>query len=228
MSSANAAPAAIFWDMDGTLINTEPLWAEATFELSEKLGRRLSPEERKKTEGASFAESLGICARWAGYELANGEQDELRAWMYQRMAEKLAGGIELNPGIRPLLEQLCAAGVPMFVTTNTERTLADRCIAAIGAALFTDSITGDEVTRPKPAPDMYEEAARRVGAPTAECLVVEDSWTGMSAAAASGCRVLGLGDPVPSGVYQFDPARFVGATAEDLFSWFATAAREVH
>ncbi|OHF39504.1 phosphatase [Corynebacterium sp. HMSC074A01] len=211
--------------MDGTLINTEPVWAETTFELSEKLGRRLTPEERKKTEGASFAESLRICARWADYELVPGEEDTLREWMYARMAEKLAHGIELTPGIRPLLSLLEATGVPMFVTTNTERSLADRCIDAIGREFFTDSITGDEVTAPKPAPDMYAEAARRVGADPASCLVAEDSFTGMTAAATAGCRVLGLAQEVPRGVYKFDPARFVGATVADVSAWFAAAAR---
>lgn len=223
--SKHELPAAIFWDMDGTLINTEPVWAETTFELSEKLGRRLTPEERKKTEGASFAESLRICARWADYELAAGEEDTLREWMYARMAEKLAHGIELTPGIRPLLSLLEATGVPMFVTTNTERSLADRCIDAIGREFFTDSITGDEVAAPKPAPDMYVEAARRVGADPATCLVAEDSFTGMTAAARAGCRVLGLAHEVPRGVYQFDPARFVGATVSDVSAWFAAAAR---
>ncbi|WP_256380807.1 HAD family phosphatase [Corynebacterium sp. HMSC074A01] len=223
--SKHELPAAIFWDMDGTLINTEPVWAETTFELSEKLGRRLTPEERKKTEGASFAESLRICARWADYELVPGEEDTLREWMYARMAEKLAHGIELTPGIRPLLSLLEATGVPMFVTTNTERSLADRCIDAIGREFFTDSITGDEVTAPKPAPDMYAEAARRVGADPASCLVAEDSFTGMTAAATAGCRVLGLAQEVPRGVYKFDPARFVGATVADVSAWFAAAAR---
>ena len=218
-------PAAIFWDMDGTLINTEPVWAETTFELSEKLGRRLTPEERKKTEGASFHESLGICARWARYELAPGEEDVLRDWMYARMAEKLAHGIELTPGIRPLLRELHAAGVPMFVTTNTERRLADRCIDAIGREIFTDSITGDEVAVPKPAPDMYLEAARRAGAQPAACLVAEDSFAGMTAASTAGCRVLGLAQEVPAAVYKFDPARFVGATVENVSAWFAAAAR---
>lgn len=226
-ASELSLPAAIFWDMDGTLINTEPVWAETTFELSEKLGRRLTPEERKKTEGASFAESLRICASWAEYELGEGDEDRLREWMYSRMAEKLARGIELTPGIRPLLSLLESTGVPMFVTTNTERSLADRCIDAIGREYFTDSITGDEVAAPKPAPDMYLEAARRVGAAPSNCLVAEDSFTGMTAAAEAGCRVLGLADDVPHGVYKFDPSNFAGATVEDVSSWFAAAERRL-
>ena len=64
------APQAVLWDMDGTLINTEPLWAQATFELSEFLGKRLSAEERRKAEGVSFPTALSIITTWTGYSLA--------------------------------------------------------------------------------------------------------------------------------------------------------------
>lgn len=224
MSSA-AGPTAVFWDMDGTLIDTEPLWGEATYQLGELLGRPLVPEVRERTVGGSFGSTLRILAEWAGRELVPGDEDRYRAWMYARMGELLAGGIELNPGIGALLESLADRGTPMLVTTNTERALADTCIDAIGRRFFTDTITGDEVPRPKPAPDMYVEAARRVGAAPARCLVVEDSWAGMSAAAGAGCAVLGLAAEVPAGVLRFDPAQFAGAGAGDVDRWFERAAR---
>lgn len=223
MSSATG-PAAVFWDMDGTLIDTEPLWGEATYQLGELLGRPLAPEVRERTVGGSFGSTLRIVAQWAGRELGPWDEERYRAWMYARMGELLAGGIELNPGIRTLLESLARRGTPMLVTTNTGRALADTCIDAIGRSFFTDTITGDEVPRPKPAPDMYLEAARRVGAEPARCLVVEDSYSGMSAAAAAGCAVLGLSAEVPAGVWRFDPAQFVGAGPGDVDRWFAAAA----
>lgn len=214
---------AIFWDMDGTLIDTEPLWGIATYELSERLGRRLSTAKREETIGGSFANTLQVCADWAGVTLVDGDLERHRAWMYQRMGQLLSGDIEPLPGIAVLLRSLYDEGVVQFVTTNTERELADYCIDAIGRELFTDTITGDEVPHGKPAPDMYLEAARRVGANPAECLVFEDSWAGMSAAAAAGCRVLGLpGEdrPVPDGVVRFDAANFVRAGAEDVITWW--------
>lgn len=223
MSSATG-PAAVFWDMDGTLIDTEPLWGEATYQLGELLGRPLTPRVRERTVGGSFGSTLRIVAEWAGYELGPGDEERYRAWMYARMGELLADGIALNPGIRDVLASLARRGTPMLVTTNTERALADTCIDAIGRSFFTDTITGDEVARPKPAPDMYVEAARRVGAEPASCLVVEDSWAGMSAAAAAGCAVLGLAAEVPAGVLRFDPAQFAGAGAGDVDRWFALAA----
>lgn len=215
-------PSAVFWDMDGTMLDTEPIWGIATFELSENLGRRLTDELREKTVGGSFRNTLSICAEWAGVELQPGDYERYKAWMYERMFELLSGPLEPNPGVRELLASLHDDGVPMFVTTNTERVLADKCIDAVGREFFTGSVTGDEVTAPKPDPEMYLRAASMAGAEPHECLVFEDSWTGMSAAATAGCKVLGLAAEVPEGVVRFDPSRFVGATASDVYSWFGS------
>ena len=220
---SNLQPAAIFWDMDGTLIDTEPLWGMATYELSELLGRRLSPEVRATTIGGSFDATLQIVADWAGYELKDGDTAKHHSWMTARMGSLLEDGVVLNPGLKGVLESLAERGTPMFVATNTERVLADRCIKAIGPQYFVDTITGDEVNNPKPAPDIYLEAARRCGADPGTCLVFEDSLNGMRAAAAAGCIVLGLADEVPDAVRRFDPTRFVGATAQDVDHWFAEA-----
>lgn len=213
-------PAAIFWDMDGTLIDSEPLWEVATYELSELLGRRLTPEKRAETVGGSFAHTLGVCADWAGVTLDNEEAAALKMRTYERMGQLLSGSLKPNPGVTELLESLKQTGVPMLVTTNTERVLADYCIDAVGRHFFDDSITGDEVPRGKPAPDMYVEAARRVGKNPEDCLVFEDSWAGMSAGAAAGCKVLGLATEVPAGVQAFSAERFVGADATHVSAWF--------
>ncbi|EFK53952.1 HAD hydrolase, family IA, variant 3 [Corynebacterium genitalium ATCC 33030] len=213
----------MFWDMDGTMVDTEPLWGIATYELSELLGRRLSAEKREETVGGAFANTLRVCAEWAGVELVDGDYDRYRSWMYQRMGELLAGDVEPNPGVRDFLASLKGAGMRMLVTTNTERELADYCIDIVGREFFVDSVTGDEVAQPKPAPDMYLRAAEIVGEDPVDCLVFEDSWAGMSAAATAGCVVLGLAEEVPEGVVRFDPAEFVGADAHDVSAWFSAA-----
>lgn len=216
-------PAAVFWDMDGTMVDTEPLWGIATYELSERLGRRLSPEKREETVGGSFGNTLRVCAEWAGLSTAQLDYNHHRSWMFGRMAELFSGRLTINPGVRELLAALHNAGTPMIVTTNTERVLADRCIDIVGRSFFAGSITGDEVEHPKPAPDIYLAAAEMVGERPEDCLVFEDSWTGMSAAAAAGCVVLGLAESVPDGVMRFDPADMVGADTADVANWFEEA-----
>ncbi|KAA8744685.1 HAD family phosphatase [Corynebacterium tuscaniense] len=209
--------------MDGTMVDTEPLWGIATYELSEKLGRRLNAEQRERTVGGSFANTLRVCAKWAGVELQPGDYEHYRTWMYARMGELLSADLQPNPGVRELLASLLADGTPMMVTTNTERELADRCIDAVGREFFCGSVTGDEVPNPKPAPDMYLAAAQAVGQDPSDCLVFEDSWAGMTAAAAAGCVVLGLAEKVPDGVMPMDPQEFVGADAKWVYGRFSAA-----
>ncbi|WP_269079423.1 HAD family hydrolase [Corynebacterium uterequi] len=212
---------AVFWDMDGTLIDSEPLWSVATYELSELLGRRITPEVREKTVGGSFRNTLNVLATWAGIDPTTLDEHEYRQWMYRRMGELLTD-LTPNPGVRELLTALYP--LPMLVTTNTERELADRCIDAVGREFFFSSITGDEVAHSKPAPDMYLEAARQVGAVPGECVVFEDSFAGMTAAHAAGCVVIGLAHETPEGVTSLAALHgslsLDGVTTDHVETWF--------
>lgn len=222
------APAAIFWDMDGTLVDTEPLWEQFTYELSELMGRRLTPALRETTIGGSFRHTVQVCADHAGLTVTEDDHPRFRAFMNERMAELMRASLAPNPGVTELLDDLSTHDLPMLVTTNTERTLADLSIAAVGEHYFTDSVTGDEVPSPKPAPDMYLRAAEKVGADPADCLVFEDSFTGMTAAVTAGCRVIGLpwyeDTVVPEGVVTLDSLHgrndFVGVGADTVMDWF--------
>ena len=228
MSSLTSRPSAILWDMDGTLTNSEPLWAEATFYLSENLGRRLTPTERLATVGATFERTLQICADKAGVQLQPGDTERYRTLMFDYVKSLFADHLEIFPGIPELLGELKAQGMPMMVTTNTERYVADSAIAALGREYFVDTICGDEVPQGKPAPDMYSEAARRLGVPAHECLVFEDSAAGMRAAVDAGCTVIGLPEDdrvvVPPEVTEISSLRnarhLAGATAADVYAWF--------
>lgn len=217
--------------MDGTLTNSEPLWEEATFYLSETLGRRLTPTERLATVGATFEDTLSICAHKAGVSLQPGDSERYRTLMFDYVRCLFAQHLEIFPGIPELLDELKGLGMPMIVTTNTERYVADSAIAALGREYFVDTICGDEVPQGKPAPDMYIEAARRVGADPRDCLVFEDSVAGMRAAVDAGCTVIGLpeGDhvEVPGQATEITELRdsanrhLAGATAADVHEWFS-------
>lgn len=219
---------AIFWDMDGTMVDSEPQWGIATYELSEAMGRRLTPELRERTVGGSLPNTIRICAEHAGITVSAADYRRYRSLLFGRVHELFDASLTPNPGVTGLLGQLRDEGVPMLVTTNTERDLAERSIAAVGAGYFTGSITGDEVANPKPAPDMYLAAAERVGLDPAECLVFEDSVNGMSAAVAAGCRVIGLHPPqtpAPEGVIALRELHgvnsFEGVTATLVRKWYA-------
>ena len=195
---------AILWDMDGTLVNSEPTWAVATFEMAERLGQPLTPELREKTVGGSFHNTFVICADNAGMTPTPEREAQEYAWMVQRMNGLFNEGLELMPGVPSLLQELSDADIPMMIVTNTVREIADGCFDAIGRGFFVDTLTSSDVEHPKPAPDLYVEAARRLGVAPDECLAFEDSAGGMQAAAAAGCRVVGLAEnpntSLPTGV----------------------------
>lgn len=224
----NLMPSAIFWDMDGTLIDTEPLWEIATYELSERLGKRLTPELRDLTIGGSFHNTLSIAAEHAGVEPNVAEE---HAWMIGRMQELFSGEITPLPGVRELLGELKEMGIPMLLTTNTERPLLDSAISAIGWEFFDGSIAGDEVVTPKPDPEMYVTAARVVDKDPAQCLIFEDSWNGMTAAGQSGCHTIGLAEKVPENVVSMlklaPTIGFEGVSSATVSQWWTSlVARE--
>ena len=182
------------------------------------------------TVGATFEDTLAICADKAGVELQSGDSERYRMLMFDYVKSLFAEHLEIFPGISELLGELKDAGMPMMVTTNTERYVADSAIAALGRDYFVDTICGDEVPHGKPAPDMYAEAARRVGARPQDCLVFEDSAAGMRAAVAAGCSVIGLPEgehvTVPDEVTVIAELRgsghrhLEGATAHDIYEWY--------
>lgn len=214
--------------MDGTLVNSEPLWGIATFEMSERLGRRLTPELREQTVGGTFANTISICEKWAGVELSAEQKAEQYRLMVARMQELFAAQLVLNPGVEPLLTELHAAGIPMMITTNTPREIAGGAIQAIGSHFFVDTLCGDDVTKGKPDPEIYATAAARLQLDPQQCLVFEDSGTGMAAAAAAGCRLIGLPVddtvPVPAGAGVLSQLSasgdFQGVNAATVFAWF--------
>ncbi|AKK05940.1 phosphoribosyl-ATP pyrophosphatase [Corynebacterium mustelae] len=213
---------AVLWDMDGTLIDSEPLWEIATYEMSESLGRRLSPKLRALTVGGTFRNTADICAEHAGVTLTEADYGRLQRTMFDRMAELLVQA-RVNPGIHQLLADVSEAGIPMAVVTNTPRELAEPAISAIGAGFFSAVVCGDDVSDGKPDPLIYRTAAAVLKVPTSRCLVFEDSTTGMTAAYRAGCKVVaapGSAETRPPGTQIMTPPTFVGVTAVKLRHWF--------
>lgn len=218
---------AVFWDMDGTLVDSEPLWSIATFEMSERLGRRLTPELRERTIGGSFRNTIAIAADHAGVKLNEQLIADNYRFTVERMQELFATRLTLNPGARELLEALRAEGVPMVLVTNTPREIAAGSIRAIGEDFFVHTVCGDEVPAGKPSPEPYLHAARLLGVDPSTCVAFEDSATGMRSAADAGCITIGLPESdevaVPAGVrtlQQLHGSRtWVGVTPADIEKW---------
>ena len=179
-------PAAVLWDMDGTLIDTEPYWMGAETELVEAHGGVWTREDGLAMVGNPMA----VCApilRSRGVDLPD---DEIADFLNERVAAGVASGIPWQQGAQEILAALHEAGVPMALVTSSFRRLADPFAAAVG--LFDVVVGGDDVARPKPDPEPYLVAAQRLGVDIADCVAVEDSHSGIASAVASGARVVAV------------------------------------
>ena len=183
---APTLPAAVLWDMDGTLVNTEPLWMAAETELVESWGGTWTHEDGLTLVGNPMKVSGEILqGRGVGLTV-----DEIVDFLNTRVAAAVAEHTPWQPGARELLAAVAEAGVPQALVTSSYRELADPFARVAG--VFTAVVAGDEVDRPKPDRQPYLLAAERLGVDIADCVVVEDSPAGITSGVASGARVLAV------------------------------------
>jgi HAD superfamily hydrolase (TIGR01509 family) len=188
--------AAALWDFDGTLVDTEPLWLDAEFDLIADLGGTWSIEHADQLIGNSLLDS-------ASYILNTiGRHDLSPAWVVDelivRVIQALSGQpIPWRPGARELLESFAAAAVPCALVSASYRVMLDAVLNQLPADIFAVSVAGDEVQNGKPHPEPYETAAAALGVDTRQCVVLEDSIAGASSGNAAGALVVAVPSRVP-------------------------------
>ncbi|GAA2676966.1 haloacid dehalogenase superfamily, subfamily IA, variant 3 with third motif having DD or ED [Actinosynnema pretiosum] len=195
-------PAAVLWDMDGTLLDSEKLWDIPLYEFAEKLGGELSLATRQRIIGSNLPTTMGLLFDEVGVPATPEEIEEGGRWLLARTEEVFREGLPWRPGAREALRAVRDAGVPMALVTSTDRRLTEVALDTIGRDLFDATVCGDEVEgRNKPLPDPYLKAARLLGVEPERCVAVEDSPTGTRSAVAAGCTVLVVPCeiPVPEG-----------------------------
>ncbi|WP_116451774.1 HAD family hydrolase [Blastococcus litoris] len=187
---------AVLFDMDGTLVETEQYWGQAMFELAARLGGRMSEVARASTVGSTMRRSMTILHADLG--LVRSEEQLLAdaRWVEDRTAQLMAAGVTWCPGARELVTGVRAAGLRTALVTTTPRRIADIVLAAIRADLGDDpfdvTVCGDEVPARKPDPAPYLQAMEGLGVEPGECVVIEDSESGVAAGLAAGAAVLGV------------------------------------
>ncbi|PRY47567.1 HAD superfamily hydrolase (TIGR01509 family) [Geodermatophilus tzadiensis] len=189
-------PAAVLFDMDGTLVETEEHWGTALAALARRLGGELSPAAREATVGTSMRSSMRVLHADLGLDREDRWQDDA-AWVEDTVAGLLATDVRWRPGARELIAEVRAAAVPTALVTTTPRRLADLVLARVerafpGVPPFDLTVCGDEVSARKPDPSPYLQAAAALGVDPSRCVVVEDSAVGVSAGLAAGAAVLGV------------------------------------
>jgi HAD superfamily hydrolase (TIGR01509 family) len=184
-------PAAVLFDMDGTLIDSEKVWDVSLADLATHLGGALTPETRAEMIGSNMDRTMVMMFSDLGLPLEPVAMDEAGRFLTKRTEELFHDGLPWRPGAAELLAAVRAAGVPTALVTSTERALTEVALDTIGRDFFDVTICGDEVDgRNKPLPEPYLKAAELLGVDPADCVAVEDSPTGSASAAAAGCTVL--------------------------------------
>jgi HAD superfamily hydrolase (TIGR01509 family) len=181
-------PAAVLFDNDGLLLDTEVLWTRAEIVLFERFGRTFTIEHKRELIGTSGPASEAIIERQLGVP---GRGAELMAELHEGVMEEALRGVDPMPGAIELLDAL--DGRPVGVASNSPRMFVERTLHAAGLYdRFGCVLSADDVERPKPAPDLYLQLARALGADAADCVALEDSATGVAAARAAGAFVIGV------------------------------------
>jgi HAD superfamily hydrolase (TIGR01509 family) len=181
---------AVLWDMDGTLVDSEKLWDIGLQELYRRHGREMTDEVRATTIGGSSEIVMRIVYADLGLEPDPVDLAQTADWLHDYVGELFENGLPWCAGAREMLDELAVAGVTMALVTNTRRALTEKALNSIGRHYFTATVCGDEVPAGKPAPDPYLRAAALLGLDPENCLAIEDSATGTTAAEAAGCAVL--------------------------------------
>ena len=201
--------AAIF-DLDGLLLDTERLALAAGYEVLETLGLSASDGLFEGLIGKDSGTSLRIIAESFG---ADFPRDTFKTLWDQGFAAKLDHSIPLLPGAEEILEALGRLGLPRGLATSSQQDRAHHKLAQSGLARhFATVVSVDCVTRPKPAPDPYLLAAKRLGVHAKRCIAFEDSDTGAASARAAGMVVVQVPD------MQKTDGRFAHHLAQDLMS----------
>ena len=183
-------PAAVLFDMDGTLVDSEKVWEIALHELAARAGGALSQEARAAMVGSSMANSMRIFREDLGQPDRPEEPDV--KWLTTRVFDLFREGLVWRPGAAELLRAVKLAGMPTALVTSTGRLLVEAALDTLGRENFDVVVCGDEVAMPKPDPEPYRTAAALLGVPIEKCVAIEDSPTGVASALASGAVVLAV------------------------------------
>lgn len=225
-------PAAVLWDMDGTIVDTEPYWMRAETELVAEFGGVWTHDDGMLLVGSGLWNSAAILQA-RGVDLS---PDAIVARLTDRVQEQLAEhGIPWRPGSRELLQELKAAGIPTALVTMSVERMARQIIDLIDFVAFDVVVAGDMVANSKPHPDPYLVAAERLGVDPAECIAIEDSVPGVASAVAAGTITIAVPHQIdlPESDYYTRWSTLTGRTLGDIaalyeFSTRSDSAAPVH
>lgn len=210
-------PAAVLWDMDGTLVDTEPYWLVAETELVASFGGVWTVEDGLQLVGSGLWHSARVFQAH-GVDLS---EDEIVERLTSRVIEQVHVEVPWRPGARELLLELVELGIPTALVTMSTRRMAITIAESIGFEGFAAIVGGDDVEHSKPHPQPYLLGAAALGVAPEDCVALEDSPPGIASAVASGAVVVGVPMHITIAEHpDYELRDMSGLRASDLFAAF--------
>lgn len=214
-------PAAVLWDMDGTIVDTEPYWIVAEMELVESFGQVWTHADGLSLVGNGLPITAAKLQE-RGVELST---EDIIERLSNRVIEQLEVAVPWRPGAIELLTELKAAGIAQALVTMSFASMANRIAELIPGRPLSQIISGDQVTDFKPHPEAYLLGASRLGVDVTQCVAIEDSPSGLGSAHSAGTFAIGvrhiveLTDDMGSVILP----TLAGVTAQDIFEMYSHA-----
>jgi HAD superfamily hydrolase (TIGR01509 family) len=215
-------PAAVLWDMDGTLVDTEPDWMAAETALLARFGRSWTAEQGLTLVGSGLEDAARVLQQH-GAEL---EVPVIVETLTDHVVARLERRVPWRPGALELLAEVRDAGVPTALVTMSIRRMAAAVAAAVPFPAFDLIVSGSDVAHQKPHPDPYHRAAAGLGIDIGAAVAIEDSAPGLASAVTAGAAVIGVPNAValPEGDAWTIWPTLAGRTIHDLRSVLAAKA----
>jgi HAD superfamily hydrolase (TIGR01509 family) len=187
-------PAAVLWDMDGTLVDSEEYWLSSEQNLAQEFNGSWNAQDGLDLIGMSLYDSTKVMKAKMGLEL---EPEEIINRLTDDVVAQLQVSIPWRPGAQELLRELKKRGVKTALVTMSMKRMAESVVNQIPFKAFDVIVAGDMVTLGKPHPEPYLMAARLLGVAPEDCVAFEDSLTGLTSAEAAGTKAIGVTNIVP-------------------------------
>lgn len=203
-------PAAVLWDMDGTLVDSEEYWLSSEQNLAQQFNGSWNAQDGLDLIGMSLYDSTKVMKAKMGIDL---EPDEIINRLTDDVVAQLEVSIPWRPGAQKLLRELKKRGVKTALVTMSMKRMAESVANQIPFKAFDVIVAGDMVTHGKPHPEPYLLAAQLLGVKPEDCVAFEDSNTGLTSAEAAGTKAIGVTNIVP---IPEKPGRIIWPTLEGV------------
>ena len=207
---------AVMFDMDGLLVDSEPLWFRAEGTVMARLGGTWSPADQSVLVGGS----MDVTVKYLLSKATKAAQpEEVAAWLTEAMIDELTSQpLPVLPGAVELLDEVRAVGLPHALVTSSEPEIVDAVLPRLGVGAFGVVVCAADVARTKPDPEGYLLAAAKLGVEPRYSIALEDSPTGTAAAEAAGYRAVAVPSviPVPAAPGRVVLSSLAGVTLAEL------------